>query len=198
MARCQDGGVMKAALRLVVPVILLGYAPLAARVARKSPPPRIAAEPLLGATAMSLEGSSRILLLHNAERATLRLPPLMWDEALAQDARGWAQDLARSGRFEHSPPDTRKGQGENLFMGTAGAYPLDEMIGDFLAERVDFKPGRFPDVARRGTWHDIGHYTQIIWRKTTRLGCAIARARGQDVLVCRYSPAGNVMGQMVP
>ena len=126
------------------------------------------------------------------------MPPLAWDEGLAVAAKQWALELARSGHFEHSPRELRGPQGENLFMGTAGAYSIDEMIDDFLEEREDFIPGTFPDVARDGSWHNVGHYTQIIWRKTRTVGCAIARGHGQDYLVCRYFPAGNVMGQRVP
>ena len=43
-----------------------------------------------------------------------------------------------------------------------------------------------------------GHYTQIVWRKSTQLGCGVAScnsARGkQDIWICNYSPAGNFAG----
>jgi len=35
----------------------------------------------------------------------------------------------------------------------------------------------------------------VVWRDTQEVGCAVATARGNDVLVCRYWPAGNVWGQ---
>ena len=117
---------------------------------------------------------------------------------MAQGARDWAQELARSGRFEHAPAARRKRAGENLFMGTAGAFPIEAMIEQFIAERDDFLPGTFPAVTRDGNWHNVAHYTQMVWRGTRRVGCAIARARRDDVLVCRYWPAGNIFGQRVP
>ncbi len=40
-----------------------------------------------------------------------------------------------------------------------------------------------------------GHYTQIVWRGTTTLGCAVARSSFREVWVCEYSPAGNIVGQ---
>jgi len=142
--------------------------------------------------------AARALAAHNRERVRLGETPLVWDEALAQGALDWAQELARSGRFDHAPAIRRKRAGENLFMGTAGAYPIEAMVEQFIAERDDFLPGTFPAVTRDGNWHNVAHYTQIVWRGTRRVGCAVARARRDDVLVCRYWPAGNIFGQRVP
>jgi hypothetical protein len=141
---------------------------------------------------------ARLLRAHNAERERLGQPPLAWSPALADHAEIWARHLARRGAFEHAPRETREGQGENLFTGTAGAYPLEQMMDGFLGERRDFTPGVFPEVSRTGRWEDVGHYTQIIWPGTREVGCSLATGRGRDTLVCRYSPAGNVVGQRVP
>jgi len=178
--------------RLIASLAMVGItgAPAAAR-------PWIEPQPV-ESTVMAPTNAARILALHNRERQRTGTPPLEWDEALARNALGWAQVLAASGRFEHSPPGLRRNQGENLFMGTIGYYPVPAMIGAFLKERTDFAPGVFPAVSRSGSWHNVGHYTQVIWRDTRRVGCAIARGRHDDVLVCRYWPAGNVMGQRVP
>ena len=63
------------------------------------------------------------------------------------------------------------------------------------AEGRDFVNGVTPAFSRTGKWQDVSHYTQMIWRNTTRVGCAIASNRRDDYLVCRYSPPGNVVGQ---
>jgi hypothetical protein len=39
-----------------------------------------------------------------------------------------------------------------------------------------------------------GHYTQIVWRKTRSVGCAVAADPGREVWVCEYDPPGNVVG----
>ncbi|MEY2942835.1 MAG: hypothetical protein RLY97_849 [Pseudomonadota bacterium] len=142
--------------------------------------------------------SQKILILHNDERSRLGLPPLQWSEELAADARDWSETMARQGSFGHSPDELRGNQGENLFRGSAGDYDVEEMIAGFVEERDDFHAGIFPDVARDGDWSHVGHYTQLIWRRTTHVGCAMVRAKGWDWLTCRYAPAGNVMGVRVP
>jgi hypothetical protein len=73
------------------------------------------------------------------------------------------------------------------------------MAGSWAAEKSLFRPGLFPGaVSRSGHWSDVGHYTQMIWKGTTRVGCAVHKSRKSDFLICRYSPPGNVVGQRVP
>jgi len=43
-----------------------------------------------------------------------------------------------------------------------------------------------------------GHYTQVVWRATQKLGCALGRCPGlafPSTIVCDYGPGGNVNGQ---
>ena len=90
------------------------------------------------------------------------------------------------------------GQGENLWMGTTGAYSIETMIGNWASERRWFRAGIFPNVSTTGNWADVGHYTQMIWPTTTHVGCALQRSPRWDFLVCRYSPPGNRDGDRVP
>jgi hypothetical protein len=139
-----------------------------------------------------------LLAAHNRERAAAGAAPLRWDPALATAATTYARQLAREGRLRHAPKAQRPKQGENLWIGTAGAYPMEAMAGSWSAERRHFRPGRFPAVSRTGNWADTGHFTQMIWPTTRRLGCGIGRSVRWEVLVCRYSPAGNVDGAWLP
>jgi len=135
---------------------------------------------------------------HNEARRQYGVAPLAWDEGLARDAEAYAEALARTYRFEHDPQRGRNPrQGENLWMGTRSAYSYAEMIGQLVGERQYYRPGRFPDNSRTGDWSMVGHYTQIVWPSSQRVGCATASNKTRDYLVCRYSPAGNVVGTML-
>ena len=140
---------------------------------------------------------SRILAVHNLERARAGLSPLEWDDDLGDAAASYAQQLALTGRFQHSNRQIRRGSGENLWMGSHGAFSIEAMVGGWASEKRWFRPGIFPSVSRTGSWEDVGHYTQMIWPSTKRVGCAIASTRRVDYLVCRYSGAGNIDGRRV-
>ena len=141
---------------------------------------------------------ARLLAIHNRERAAIGAPLLVWDRNLATAAAAYGPALIARGRLAHSEPRSRPGEGENLWMGTRGAYSLEEMAGDWAGERVLFRPGVFPNVSTSGKWSDVGHYTQMIWRGTTSVGCSLQRSARWDYLICRYSPRGNVVGRSIP
>ena len=135
---------------------------------------------------------------HNEARRQYGVGPLVWDDALARDAQVYARTLVRSGQFKHDPQIGRRPhQGENLWVGTRTAYSYAEMIGLLIGERRYFRPGRFPMVSSTGDWSQVAHYTQVVWPTTQRVGCATASNRANDYLVCRYLPAGNVVGVLM-
>jgi hypothetical protein len=144
------------------------------------------------------EFPARILAAHNAERARMGMQPLVWDAGLGTGAAVYAQQMAFSGLFQHSNRQVRRGIGENLWMGSHGAFSVEVMVGGWSSEKRYFMPGVFPNNSRTGNWEDVGHYTQMIWPTTTRVGCAIASTPRIDYLVCRYATAGNMDGRRVP
>ena len=137
----------------------------------------------------------RLLAAHNRERTAMGLPQMNWDPALAAEAAQWGAELAEAGAFEHSPGDESEPQGENLWLGTKGAYTPEEMVGAWIEEKRHFRPGRIPDVSATGSFEDVGHYTQVMWHETDRVGCAVAEGQEDEILVCRYLTAGNVEGE---
>jgi cysteine-rich secretory family protein len=139
------------------------------------------------------EFAKTILDIHNRERAAVSVPPLVWSDKLAADAKPWAEHLATLGKLVHAPPKERGDEGEDLWMGSAGGYATAEKVEGWAAEKKDWHGGPF---RVRGPGEPvIGHYTQMVWRTTTAIGCATAGAGAWDYLVCRYAPAGNLVGQ---
>jgi len=134
-----------------------------------------------------------ILQEHNSIRSDLQLPPMVWSEDLAGDALAWARHLATIDQGQHDPSSRGK-EGENIWWGTTGAFSYGQMVGFWGSEKKMFKYGVFPDCKTNRS-AVVGHYTQIVWKNTTFVGCALASNGRSDYLVCRYSPPGNVEGE---
>jgi hypothetical protein len=157
----------------------------------------VSTTPALAQSSFAAQFPARILAAHNAERSHAGVAPLAWDNALGSAAAAYAQQIALTGRFEHSDRSQRGGTGENLWMGTRGAFSIEAMVGGWASEKRFFAAGTFPNVSRSGDWEDVAHYTQMIWPTTTRIGCALASTPRIDYLVCRYANAGNIDGRPV-
>ena len=136
---------------------------------------------------------SAILKEHQTFRDELKLPALSWSDALAKDALAWAQHLASIDKGEHDQ-NVRGQEGENLWWGTADGFSYAQMVDMWGNEKKSFKYDVFPNCSTNRS-AVVGHYTQMIWRSTTSVGCALASNGRTDFLVCRYSPPGNVVGQ---
>lgn len=132
-------------------------------------------------------GISRALLdAHNALRARHCAPPLAWSAELARTAQAWAARLARRGcPLEHSGGAL----GENLASATPGALGHEGVVRLWYGEVAHYRFGRGGFSAR------TGHFTQLVWRGSARLGCGLARCAELELWVCNYDPPGNVLGR---
>lgn len=143
---------------------------------------------LIGALDLRTDLDARLLAAHNRERAAAGVAPLRWNARLAADAEIWAAHLVDTRSFEHAEDSD---DGENLWMGTRGAYSPEAMVGLWIEEKRAYRPGPFPTSDPAA----VGHYTQLMWRATREVGCAVVAGGDDDVLVCRYSQPGNVLGE---
>jgi len=133
---------------------------------------------------------------HNKYRAPLGIPDLTWSSSLAMSAQAWADQLASSHGTSHS--SSRINVGENISWGTANSNDVTALIDLWGSEKEDFVPGMdYPDCSSTGSQSSVWHYTQMIWRTTTQVGCGVGTDNGKIYLVCQYSPAGNIRGQLV-
>jgi hypothetical protein len=134
---------------------------------------------------------SSVLQLHNAYRNEVKVKPLIWDETLAATAKEYANYLLKTNKFEHSK---KYNVGENLWRGTTNYFTLEKMIKDWGSEKQYFVNKPCPHFSTTGNFADVGHYTQIIWNTTEKVGCALVSNNKIDVLVCHYKNAGNIVG----
>ncbi len=126
-----------------------------------------------------------MLYAHNAVRARVGDPPLVWSTRLAAAAQDWARRLIFTDSFMHRAADP---YGENLYAISGGAASPWQVVQAWAAEVRSY------DV-QSGTCSGMcGHYTQIVWRTTRYLGCAVAGDPEREVWVCEYDPPGNIVG----
>jgi hypothetical protein len=146
-----------------------------------------------------------ITLAHNQVRAGVStsdpLPPLEWDPALAATAAAWVamcrDQQGPMGLIDHNP-NASMGHpyyvGENVY-GTSGAARPDtaqQAVTSWASESTSY------NYANNTCSGVCGHYTQIVWRASRKLGCAIGDCPSltyRTSLVCNYGPGGNVNGQ---
>ncbi len=139
-----------------------------------------------------------LLTAHNAVRASAQpapspaLPTLGWSDAAAARATAWAENC----QFEHNPAG---GYGENLYAATNAQTPV-EVVSSWAQERADYSYAANSCAANR----QCGHYTQLVWRSTTAVGCATKMCNAHSpfsstttwyLWVCDYAPPGNFVGE---
>ncbi|KAJ2992536.1 hypothetical protein NUW58_g2130 [Xylaria curta] len=138
------------------------------------------------------QDQQKALNAHNDKRKSKGLKPLVWDNQLAKHAETYARHLAQIGKLQHSSGDQRPGQGENLAWASASSTPLAMSANMWLAEEKNYHG----EPIGQGDFGSYGHYTQCMWRSTTKLGMGWAKdAKGGVYVVGRYSPPGNITGQ---
>jgi pathogenesis-related protein 1 len=115
------------------------------------------------------------------------VPPVTWSDEVAATAQAWAEHLRDNldcGLMHASGT----GYGENLAAGTN--VDAARAVAMWASEEKNYSYS-----AKYAFENNTGHYTQIVWRKTTQIGCGRATCGSSAVIACRYSPPGNFIGQ---
>ena len=143
---------------------------------------------------------------HNRVRSKHNLPPLAWSDSLASYAQEWANQLAdaKGCQMEHRPNGGQFKQlhGENLYWASpkiwsdgrreAQDISINDVVGSWASEEKDYNYSNNSCAPGK----QCGHYTQIVWKSTTAVGCAVKQCGDSAQLwVCNYSPAGNYVGE---
>jgi uncharacterized protein YkwD len=150
---------------------------------------------------LSAEDIKGLLDIHNRERAAVGVPPLVWNDAVAAHAQDWAKYLADGNPGPHCiyVPGWEKiescthHEGENIALRSPHkSTDIAPMAEFWVSEEKDYHGGPYNDSVGAVT----GHYTAMVWKSTTEVGCGFAYNNKTDFLSCRYIPAGNFNGQM--
>jgi pathogenesis-related protein 1 len=130
-----------------------------------------------------------ILKAHNDVRAGLGLKPLKWNLLLQAYATAYSLKRKFDCKLEHSDGP----YGENLFWASPyGYYNYTDAVNNWVSEKeyYDYESNTCqPDQM-------CGHYTQVVWANTERVGCAEVKClNGDQFLTCNYDPPGNYIGE---
>ncbi len=119
-------------------------------------------------------------------RAKHCVAPLAWSNTLAQAAQRW-----ENSQREHDCADEHShgNYGENLAAGTTGYMDPNAVVAMWYDEIKDY------DWKNPGFSMTTGHFTQVVWKGTSSVGCGKVSCNNLDVWVCNYDPAGNWDGQ---
>lgn len=123
------------------------------------------------------------------------LPAVQWSDEVASVAAQWASHCT----YQHNA--ARGDLGENIAASSPGYWPsIASVVQAWASEAPDYDYASNSCAAGKV----CGHYTQLVWRTSTLVGCAYARCNRNspfdgfptwDFWVCDYSPPGNWVGQ---
>lgn len=140
-----------------------------------------------------------VLNVHNCARksvdpaASSPIPPLIWDATVANSAQAWANNRS----YAHG--GTNGIYGQNIYAAAGFVPTLEDAANAWVSEQANYH------YASNSCSGVCGHYTQMVWTSTTKLGCGQALCTTGNpfgiglgdwtLIVCNYSPPGNYIGQ---
>lgn len=182
--------------------------------------------PITNASRVTAAEARELVAFHDAARHEVGVGPVEWSPEVAAFAQQWADHIAATGKFEHRPyaslppteastetpaaesPSTNSAAdaardlpkqiyGENLAMSSSRNYSPTDGARGWYAEKKDYEPGT--PIPTDFSKFKAGHYTQLVWSKTKKIGAGKAVVQtgdfaGWTVIVCNYDPPGNWEG----
>lgn len=147
--------------------------------------------------------ATSIVAAHNKWRSEVGTAGLSYSPALAVSAQAWADKLKQSNHCQMRHSNGGGHYGENLYWASALTWSdgsrepqrvsPEEVVDSWGSEKQDYDYSS----NRCAQGKMCGHYTQMVWRTTTIVGCAkaVCEDSQEQVWVCQYQPAGNWVGK---
>lgn len=143
--------------------------------------------PILKAQSLDKSEQESYLNEHNFYRKIIGVKDLTWSNMLTSEA----QHLANLRAAKPYSADITTDYGINIYKSVS--RPTAEIAVSSWAKSQKYYHG---EEMNNNNIQIIGHYTQIIWNSTTKLGCALSQTQGKTyILICLYSPIGNKIGE---
>ncbi|KAI4985536.1 hypothetical protein ZWY2020_018171 [Hordeum vulgare] len=130
---------------------------------------------------------------HNAARAEVGLGKVTWNATVAAYAQDYAEQRRGDCQLIHG---VNRPYGENLYGGDGfgTTWTAANAVSSWVSEKQYYDHGSNSCSAPADK--SCMHYTQVVWRNSTAIGCArVICASGNGVfIICSYSPPGNYPG----
>lgn len=142
-----------------------------------------------GGGSSSTPFDAAVLEEHNRLRAKHSAAPLTLDPAISQYAQEWANNIASRNVMQHR---SNNRYGENIYA-CFGKTNLtgQEVVHSWYNEIKDYRFGE----SNPSNFGKVGHFTQVVWKNSKRLGVGMAKNGNNVYVVCNYDPPGNFGGQ---
>ncbi|CAK9145000.1 unnamed protein product [Ilex paraguariensis] len=111
-----------------------------------------------------------------------------WDDDVTAYAQNYANQRMRNCNLIHSQDDLYS---ENIAIRN-GDCTGKAAVDLWVQEKADYDY----NSNNCTEWKMCGHYTQVVWRESVRLGCARVQCNNSWWFVtCNYDPPGNYIGR---
>ncbi|KAM0937358.1 putative CAP domain-containing protein [Dioscorea sansibarensis] len=138
--------------------------------------------------ALAQNSAQDFVTAHNSARSAVGVGPVTWDTTVAAYAQNYANQRIGDCKLVHSGGP----YGENLFWGSGAEFTAADAVNSWVSEKQYYDYASNTCAAGKV----CGHYTQVVWRSSTSIGCARVKCNsGAIFIICNYKPAGNIVGQ---
>jgi glioma pathogenesis-related protein 2 len=146
---------------------------------------------IIGAVSVSRPGID----YQNYFRRIHHSPPLVYDQNITNIAQKYANYLSSNNLFQHGMLYDNNGNrlGQNLMAVWNTKLNNSEIIK--MAVRNWYQENIYYNYSNPGFNTKTGHFTQVVWKSSKKIGFGIARNGTKVVVVADYFPAGNVNNQ---